>query len=532
MNDRPDKSKCKTTAHAAQVAFGNSWLRQTAKAGRRSATIATLLLLPLTTTAQRAPLGGVDAYIDKAIKAWEVPGLALVVVRNDSIVHAKGYGVKELGKPALVSERTVFAIGSASKAFTAGLVGLLVDEGKLKWDDPVAQHLPGFQMNDPYASKELTLRDALSHRSGLARGDRLWYASELDREEILKRVRYLEPTWSFRSQFGYQNLMYLAAGQTAAHVAGKSWDDLVQQRIFTPLGMTSSSTSTLKLSGQPDVSMPHTRINDKVASIQWRNIDNVAPAGSINSNVLDMAQWLRLQLGSGVYAGTTIFKPATAREMHQPNTIIRSDLRTDSLLPETHLRAYGLGWFMEDYRGRKIVHHGGNIDGMSALVWMVPEEKLGVVILTNMNATNLPTALAHRVTDLFLGDAKRDWSAEYLAFAKAAQARAAAAPNPVDRARVSGTKPSLAIEKYAGTYENELYGNVQVTNENGRLLLKAGAAFVGDLEHWHYDTFRVTWRDPTLGRGFVNFTIDVRAQPEQIRIDGLADFRRAPARGN
>ncbi|MEX2283095.1 MAG: serine hydrolase [Gemmatimonadota bacterium] len=477
-------------------------------------------------------MSGVDAYIDQALKDWEVPGLALVVVRNDSILHAKGYGVKESGKPAPVTERTVFAIGSASKAFTAGLIALLVDEGKVRWDDPVAQHLPGFQMNDPYVSKELTLRDALSHRSGLARGDRLWYASEYDRAEILRRVRYLEPSWSFRSQFGYQNLMYLAAGQTAAQITGKSWDELVRQRIFTPLGMTSSTTSTNMLRAQRDVSMPHTRINDKVASIQWRNIDNVAPAGSINSNVLDMAQWLRLQLGNGLHAGKTIFKPATAREMHQPNIIIRSEARTDSLLPETHLRAYGLGWFLEDYRGRKIVHHGGNIDGMSALVWMVPEEKLGLVILTNMNATSLPAALAHRITDLFLGDARRDWSAEYLAFTKAAQARAAATPNAVERARVSGTKPTLALDKYAGTYTNELYGNVEVTLDNGRLVLKSGAAFVGDLEHWHYDVFRVSWRDPTLGRAFVSFTLDVRAQPEEIRIDGLANFRRAPARGN
>lgn len=492
--------------------------------------VVTTLLLPAAAVAQRGQLSGLDAYIDKAIKDWEVPGLALAIVRNDSIVHARGYGVRQLGQPGNVTERTVFAIGSSSKAFTAGLIGLLVDEGKLKWDDPVAMHLPGFQMHDPYASKELTIRDALSHRSGLARGDRLWYASELDREEILKRVRYLEPTWSFRSTFGYQNLMYLAAGQVAARVGGKSWDDLIHERLFVPLGMSSSNTSTNKLRGMPDVAMPHTRINDKVASIQWRNIDNVAPAGSINSNATDMAKWVRLQLGNGTFAGKPIFKPATAREFHQSNTIIRSDPRTDSLLPETHFRSYGLGWFLEDYRGRKIVQHGGNIDGMTALVWLVPEEKVGVVILTNMNGTSLPTALAHRITDLFLGDAKRDWSAEYLAFTKAAQARAAAAPNSIERARVSGTRPSLALDKYTGKYEHELYGNVEVVQENGRLVLKAGPAYVGDLEHWHYDTFRVIWRDPTLGRGYVSFTIDVRAQTDEIRIDGLANFRRVPAR--
>ena len=216
-----------TTVRQVRQRQHNYWMRQRRLGWIWSAFVATLLL-PAAAVAQRAPLGGLDAYIDKALKDWDVPGLALAIVRNDSIVHARGFGVKQLGQPGNVTERTVFAIGSSSKAFTAGLIGLLVDEGKLKWDDPVAMHLPGFQMNDPYASKELTIRDALSHRSGLARGDRLWYATELDREEILRRVRYLEPTWSFRSTFGYQNLMYLAAGQIAARVAGKSWDDLIQ----------------------------------------------------------------------------------------------------------------------------------------------------------------------------------------------------------------------------------------------------------------------------------------------------------------
>ncbi|HSL72380.1 MAG TPA: serine hydrolase [Longimicrobiales bacterium] len=485
-----------------------------------------LFVLPLAAASQNAPLTGLDAYIGKAIKDWEVPGLSLAIVHRDSVVHAKGYGVKELGKPGTVTAQTVFAIGSASKAFTAALVGTLVDEGKLRWDDQVAKHLPGFQLYDPYASKELTVRDALSHRSGLARGDRLWYATEYDRDEILNRVRLLEPTWSFRSNFGYQNIMYLAAGQVAAKAAGKKWDDLVTDRIFAPLGMSSSTTSIKKLASAADVSTPHARIDDKVKPIAWRNIDNIAPAGSINSNALDMAQWVRLQLGKGKYRGKELLKPATVREMHSANTVIRSDPRSDSLLPETHLRAYGLGWFLEDYRGRKLVHHGGNIDGMSALVFMVPEENLGLVILTNMNGTSLPAALARRIADLYIGGARRDWSADYLAFTKEGQRRAAAQAQTIEKARVSGTKPSLALEKYAGKYDNEMYGPVNIELVDGQLVLRAGPAFNAQLEHWHYDTFRATWADPVLGRSMVTFVLDAQGRPATLKVEGLADFER------
>ena len=485
-----------------------------------------LLILPVAAAGQNGKLTGIDAYIDKALRDWEVPGLALAIVHRDSVVHIKGYGVKELGKPGLVTAQTVFAIGSSSKAFTAALVGMLVDEGKVRWDDPIAKHLPGLQLYDPYASKELTVRDALSHRSGLARGDRLWYATELSRDDILNRVRYLAPTWSFRSNFGYQNIMYLAAGQMAAKVAGKSWDDLVAEKIFTPLGMRSSNTSIKKLAAVSDVSTPHARINGKVTPIKWRDIDNIAPAGSINSTATDMAQWVRLQLGKGTYQGKALLKPATVREFQSANTVIRGDARTDSLLPETHLRAYGLGWFLEDYRGRKLVHHGGNIDGMSALVFMVPEENLGLVILTNMNGTSLPTALAHRIADIYMDGVKRDWSADYLAFTKESQRRASVQAQNIEKARVLGTKPALALDKYAVTYENEMYGALKVELKDGQLVMNAGPSHIGPLEHWNYDTFRVNWGDPMAGRSMVTFVLDSQGRAATVKIDGLADFQR------
>jgi CubicO group peptidase (beta-lactamase class C family) len=239
---------------------------------------------------QTPPEPDFDQYVEKAMKDWEVPGLAIAIVKDDRIVFAKGYGVREIGGTAAVNEQTLFAIGSSSKAFTAATVALLVDEGKIKWDDPVTKYLPSFQLFDPYSTRELTVRDLLTHRSGLERGDLTWYASPYDRNEVLRRIRFLKPSWSLRSRFGYQNVMFLAAGQIMPALTGKEWDDVVHERIFVPLGMNSSSTSIKKFAGVDNVASPHSKIDDKLQKVAWRNIDNIGPAGSINSNVIDMAQ--------------------------------------------------------------------------------------------------------------------------------------------------------------------------------------------------------------------------------------------------
>lgn len=486
-----------------------------------------LFLLAQFAVAQDAPLQGFDDYANQALKAWEVPGVAIAIVKDDKIVFAKGYGVRELGKPTPVNERTMFAIGSASKAFTAAAVALLVDDGKVKWDDPVTKHLPFFQVYDTYASREMTLRDLLCHRSGLERGDLLWYGSTYNRDEIIRRVRYLKPSWSFRSNFGYQNIMYLAAGQAAAAVAGKSWDDIIKDRIFKPLDMTTSSTSINDLKALDNVATPHAKVEDKVITIPWRNIDNIAPAGSINSNVVEMANWLRVQLGEGKFQGTQVISSGALKEMHTSHTIIRMEPPWSLFYPDAHFLNYGLGWFLHDYKGRKVVEHGGNIDGMSALVTMIPEEKLGVVLLTNMNGTQLPHTLMYRVFDAFLGAQPKDWSASLLKTMKTFRAQAEEAAKKQDESRAKDTKPSLALGQYAGTYQDDMYGEFKVTEAGGKLTAHVGA-FTGELSHWHYDTFQAKWSDPTLGKALITFTINEQGKVADAKMPGMATFRRAP----
>jgi len=484
--------------------------------------------------AQQGPGPDFDKYVNDALKEWQVPGVAIAIIKDDRVVLAKGYGTRELDKALPVDEHTLFAIGSSSKAFTAASIGMLVDEGRVKWEDPATKYLPGFQLFDPYATRELTVIDLMSHRSGLARGDMLWYASAYDRDEVLRRVRYLKPTWSMRARFGYQNIMFLAAGQIIPSVANKSWDDFIRERIFTPLGMTSSSTSIKALSASNNVATPHAKLDDKVQAVSWRNIDNIAPAGSINSNVIDMAQWVRLQLGGGVYEGKRLLSSGVMKEMHTPQTIIRLEGPMGSLYPEAHFLTYGLGWFISDYRGRKVVEHGGAIDGMRAAVAMMPEEKLGLVVLTNLQGTILPQALMFKIFDSYLGASQRDWSTDLLKTTKGLEEQAKTAEKKAEAERVKGTSPSLALEKYSGRYQSEMYGAVKLSVENGKLVARFGPNFTGDLEHWHYDTFRVIWRDRIEGKGFISFRLNSQGRVESVNVEGISEFTRAadePATG-
>ncbi|MCI0486070.1 MAG: serine hydrolase [Blastocatellia bacterium] len=477
------------------------------------------------TTDADARLKEIDEYAKKALSDWQVPGFAMAIVKDDKIVFAGGYGVRKLGETAPVDERTLFAIASNSKAFTAAALAILVDEGKLKWDDPVTKYLPGFQLYDPYVTREMTVRDLLCHRSGLATfgGDLLWYETTYDRDEILRRIRYLKPVSSFRSRYGYQNIMFLAAGQVVAAITGKSWDDFVKERFFAPLGMTSSNTSVTAFKPGDNVATPHNEMDGRLRVIRYDNVDNVGPAASINSCVWDLAQWLRLQLGRGRFEGKKIFSRAASREMWSAHTVLSISEALERFNPTQHFSAYGLGWALSDYHGRKVISHGGGLDGMISRTAMMPEENFGVVVLSN-SETPLSNILVNKVFDVYLGVAKRDWSAEYLARVKQGKAAGELAEKRIEDERVKGTSPSLALEKYAATYTGDMYGDAKVTEENGRLVLRLlpAPAFVGDLEHWHYDTFRLKWRDTVsygFSKGFVTFVLNARGEIEEMKVD-------------
>ena len=485
-----------------------------------------LLLVPRVAAAQAAPLTGLDAYVQAAMKDWEVPGLAISVVRNDSVIFARGYGTVELGKSEPVDPNTLFAIASTSKAFTAAALGILVDEGKVGWDDPVRRHLPEFELQDPYVTREITVRDLLTHRVGISRSDNIWIAAPFDRAEILRRARYLPQVNGFRARYGYNNVMFITAGEVVGTVSGLGWDDFVAQRLFQPLGMTRSTTRTAVVETRGNVAASHTRVDGTVQAVPRRNYDNIGGAGAIFSSARDMGQWLRLQVGHGMYAGTRLLSDSVIAEMRQPQNPLRvsTDTTQQRLFPDVKFRAYGFAWNVQDWHNRVLVHHSGSINYTRTHVGFIPEAGIGFAAMANFTGSSLQEALMYRVFEQLLGLPETDWSAELLAQTRRSNERSGRSAQELDSARIQGTTPSVALDAYAGTYQNELYGDVQVTVEGGKLVLAYSPEYVGDLEHWHHDTFRSVWRPEGQGRSFVRFSLDERARIIALDLDGFGTF--------
>lgn len=513
---------------------------RTPSPARRTWTLAAALLVIPTAAvhlpAQQGPLDGLAAYVEQGMRDWEIPGMAVAVVKDDSVVFARGFGTRTLGRGEPVDEHTSFAIASTTKAFTATAIALLVDEGKVRWDDPVSLHVPGFQLADPSLSGELTVRDLLTHRTGLPTSDFLWYASGSSTEEILRRMRFMRPFASPRSRYMYNNNAYMVAGLVVQGASGMPWGEFVRRRILEPLGMRETLTGFVGLDARGNVATPHLEVEGEgeIRPIEYRNFDNIGPAGAMNSSVHDVARWIRFQLARGEFNGQRLLSQAQHREMLTPQFVIpQGQYYPAARLANPNFTAYGLGWFLQDYRGRLLAMHTGSIDGMSALVAMVPEERLGLVVLINLDHAELRHALMYRIVDAYLGGPARDWSAELRPVYQGMVDRDEAARREREARRVRGTRPSLPLSAYAGTYADpdSLYGRVEVRMQDGRLAAAmSGGAITGELEHWHYDVFRARWADASLGTSFLVFTIDPEGRPGWVRIDGrqLAREREPP----
>lgn len=464
-----------------------------------------------------------DGLFSKAITDFNVPGMAVAIIKDDQVLLSRGYGVKQVGHPDPVDDKTLFAIASNSKAFTSAALAILVDEGKLKWDDKVRKYLPWFTLYDPYVSEAFTVRDLLCHRSGLATfsGDLIWYGTNHSREEIIKRAQYLEPVFGFREAYGYSNIMFLTAGEIVRVISGQSWDDFVKQRIFQPLGMTTSNTSIKDFGPASNKAMPHNEKNGINEAIDYVDWDNIGPAGSINSSVSEVTQWLRLQLGKGSIDGKKIWSEARTWEMWENQTPKPVGKWQRENMPSRHFNGYGLGWELMEYGGYKVVSHGGGYDGMISKTMMVPELNLGFVILTN-NINSLPSCLAFEILDEFCRvQEKKDWAGMFLGFKKDDEKAMKEQATQAEAARVKNTKPSLEQKNYCGIYRSEMYGDVEVREENSSLVIdfKPTALFKGNLTHWHYDTFQLNWTTKMmLPAGQVSFVLDAAGQPAEMRV--------------
>ena len=432
----------------------------------------------------------IDAAVQKAMHDWGVPGTAIAIVRGDDIVLTQGYGVKELGRADPVTANSLFAIGSTTKAFTAAAAAMLVDEGKMNWDEPVRKYIEFFHLSDPLADQMVTLRDLLCHRTGLSRNDMLWYGSASTSEDIIRKIAWIKPTRPFRSTWQYNNLMFLSAGYAVSKTAAMPWADFIQKRIFNPLEMTTADCTTAVAEKSPDHASPHRKIAANTAVIPWYNLDNIQPAGAINAGAQDLAKWVRFQLSDGAVQGKRLISPRNMAEMHTPQMVMRPEDWGREFNPETHQMSYGLAWMIHDYRGLHLVSHGGAIDGFRANITLLPDQKIGIVVLSNLDQENMPEALRYSLIDIVMGLPTRDWDAVLMAhFGEETKKEAAAAKKFLD-SRVPNTKPSRELDAYAGEYVEPAYGTAVVKVENGALSVE-WSSYRQPLEHFHFDTFRV-----------------------------------------
>jgi CubicO group peptidase (beta-lactamase class C family) len=481
---------------------------------------------------QKTDFSSLDQFIHSSMKSWKVPGAAVAIVHGQSVVYMKGFGVRDIRTGQPVTPDTLFDIGSCTKAFTSAAAAMLVDEGKMRWDGNVRDYIPFFHLYDPLADQYVTMRDLLSHRTGVPGTDMLWYGAPYTREQIVRRMRYAKPDAGFRARFQYQNVMFVVAGYAVGRLSGGTWDQFVQRRIFDPLGMTDSDTSAIQAQRAPDFATPHFQKPDgSVTAIPWRNIDDAGPAGSINSSVRDMAKWITFQLNGGVHDGKRLISAKNMTEMHTPQMVIGPGGELpDIFFPESRLLSYGLGWFIEDYRGHELILHPGDIDGFSAMVVLIPDLDTGYVVLVNLG-NMYRQVLGYHIADELLGLPPTDWSAHYRKLRAELETESQKQIASWESKRKRGTHTTLPLAAYVGTYDNRLYGHAEISLDAGKLVFHFHT-ITAPLEHFQYDTFIATLG--LDGKNRLTFSIDADGNASQFTVAGIR-FRRAdghPQRGS
>ncbi|WP_313704480.1 serine hydrolase [Massilia sp.] len=477
--------------------------------------------------------------VKRTMKAFDVPGIAIAVVKDGQVVAARGFGVRKLGEPAQVDGKTLFEIASNSKAFTAAALAMLVDEGKLKWDDPVVKHLPDFQMYDAYVTREMTVRDLLTHRSGLGlgAGDLLWWpTTTFSTDEIIEKLRYIRPATSFRNSYAYDNLLYIVAGKIIARKSGKSWGDTVRERILAPIGMNTTTTSLAENEGNPNASNAHSKIKDKITAVKSMPVANAVGAVGINTNAEDIAKWMQVLLDNGRVAGARgadgkelrLWSDAQAREMWTAQTPMKINTPKPPLAAtKPNFYAYGLGFQLRDYKGQLVAMHGGALQGFYSRVLLVPESKLGIAILTNAESGGALSALQYRLLDQYMtGSTPTDWIKLVADLEEEAHAKELARLKSESSTRAAGSKPSLALSAYEGEYEDPWYGIMNVKRNGNKLIMSFSRTpdLIGEMEHFQHDTFIVRWKERNFNAdAYATFSLDHDGSIDHVKMKAVSE---------
>lgn len=454
-----------------------------------------MILLLASPVFAQVDVSSIDKYIEKARKDWNVPGMAVAIVKDGEILMSKGYGVKELGEKEMVNGGTQFAIASNTKGFIASAISQLVDEDRLTWNDKVKDYLPYFSLyDDAYVSSEITVKDLLCHRAGLGTfsGDVIWYKSEKSPEEILKNAAYVPEAFSFRDGYGYTNLMFIAAGEVIRSVTGKPWEDYVKENFLNPLKMNNTVISVNDLSD--NVATPHKpTLEGKTIPIEWANWDNSSAAGGIISSSTDMAKWMMMQLNGGKLDNVKYLDKEKQNYMWTPHNPFSLSENAKQYIPGRHFAGYGLGWSLMDYHGNLVVSHGGGYDGMYSRVMMIPDLKLGVVVLTN-SMEGISTPLTYFIANQFLKKDMRDWSREFLDRSRIRNSH----KDDVEERKKNRKKESSPVKvtaDYLGVYFDPMFGNITISETDGnlRIAFENAPELGASLSHWHDDTYEIKW---------------------------------------
>lgn len=490
--------------------------------------------------AAHGPAYNLQADVERVMKEFDVPGIAIAVVKDGKVLTTQGFGVRKRGEPARVDGKTIFEIASNSKAFTAAALGMLVDQGKLSWDDPVIKHLPDFRMYDAYVTAEMTVRDLLTHRSGLGlgAGDLMWWpTTTFSSDEIIHNLRYIKPATSFRSSYAYDNLLYIVAGKIIAAKSGKTWGETMHEWILSPVGMANTTTSLEESAKFANVSAPHSKINGKAVPVKPMPVANAVGAVGINTSAEDIARWMNVLLENGkVGEGKRLWSDKQAREMWTAQTPMTINTpRPPLAATKPNFYAYGLGFQLRDYQGKLVAMHGGALQGFYTRVLLVPEAKLGIAIFTNAESGPSLNALQYRLLDQHLGVAPTDWIGRIADIDKEMQAKEAARVKGEAASRAAQSKPSLALASYEGDYEDAWYGKMNVKRVNNKLVMSFSRTpdLTGEMEHFQHDTFIVRWKERNFNAdAYVTFSLDhdgsierVRMKPVSTETDFSYDFQ-------
>ena len=508
---------------------------------KRLFSFAVLLVALVASPALADPPEGISARIEALRDLSETPGMAVAIVEDGKVVLAKGYGVRKMGSGQKVDADTLFMIGSTGKAFTSAALATLVDDGKLDWDDKVIDHLPGFQMYDPWVTREMTVRDLLVHRSGLGlgAGDLLMVPrGSLSRQEVVERLRYIKPATSFRSAYAYDNILYIVAGRLIEVVSGQRWEDYMRDRVFGPAGMLEATADKERQLSIPNRAQPHGRVGGPVRGTgPIKLLDETdrlgqagAPAGLIAASADDLARWLQIQLGHGaIPGGSRLFSEAASKEMWAPVTPIPIS-PWPGVLGETapEFSAYALGWDVQDYKGHKIIWHAGGLFGFTTVVVMIPEKNVGFAIALNSEEIEPRYGLMYELLDHYLGLPKRDWATPFGAF-KRERIEAAAKLVAQAQAAPAEVGPSLPLDRYTGTYRDAWYGDIAVTRSGDSLQVdfRTTPNMKGPLAHYQYDTFIARFTDPSIEPAYLTFALDADGKVERVTakpVSPIADF--------